>query len=80
MSGHEHHHHKEGPIDDRERLMIVLKHLIEHNDGHVEDHKRWVEMAKKNGLDKVAELLEEANGYEEKTGNALRQALVLLKD
>ncbi len=68
-----------GAMDDKERLRIVLKHLIEHNEGHVEDYKRWVELAKSAGLDNVAELIEQANNAIEKAGNALKTAAELVK-
>jgi DNA-binding ferritin-like protein len=66
-------------MDDKERLRIVLKHLIEHNEGHIEDYKRWVELAKNAGLDNVAELIEQANSHVEKAGAALKTAAGLVK-
>ncbi len=66
-------------MDDKERLRIVLKHLIEHNEGHVEDYKRWVELARSAGLGDVAELIEQANNYVEKAGAALKTAAELAK-
>lgn len=65
-------------MEDTERLRIVLKHLIEHNEGHVEDHRRWVELAEKDGQTEVARLIEEANKCTEKAGALLREALALL--
>jgi hypothetical protein len=65
-------------MEDRERLRIVLRHLIEHNEGHLEDHKRWIELAKSAGQDEVARLIGEANGCTEKAGNLLKEALLLL--
>jgi len=62
-------------MDDKERLRIVLKHLIEHNEGHKEDYKRWIELARQNGLNDVASLIEEAGSYMEKAGSALDHAL-----
>jgi hypothetical protein len=62
-------------MDDIERLSIVLKHLIEHNEGHVEDYQRWVELAKNNNLPHVAELISEANGHIGKASEALKIAL-----
>ena len=65
-------------MEDKERLKIVLKHLIEHNEGHSEDYKRWVDLAQGAGLNDVAALIEEANGHAEKAGSALRKALELI--
>ncbi len=66
-------------MDDKERLRIVLKHLVEHNEGHVEDYRRWVDLAKSAGLDNVAELIQQANEHIEKAGEALKTAAGLVK-
>lgn len=66
-------------MEDRERLRIVLRHLIEHNEGHLDDHKRWIELARGSGQDEVARLIGEANSCTEKAGNLLREALRLLE-
>ena len=62
-------------MDDIERLTIVLKHLIEHNEGHAEDYGRWIELAKNNGLTHVADLISEANRQMSKASDALKAAL-----
>ena len=62
-------------MDDTERLKIVLKHLIEHNEGHKEDYKRWTDLARQNGLADVAALIEEAGSCMEKASSALAHAL-----
>ena len=62
-------------MDDIERLRIVLKHLIEHNEGHAEDYERWIELAKNNHLDHVAKLISEANRHMGKASEALKTAL-----
>jgi len=67
-------------MEDKERLTIVLKHLIEHNEGHAEDYGRWVELAKGAGMDKVAGLIEEAAAHAERAGVALKAALDLMKE
>jgi hypothetical protein len=65
-------------VEEKERLTIVLKHLIEHNVGHSEDYRRWIDLARSNGMDEVAGLIEEANGYVGKAGAALEKALTLV--
>jgi hypothetical protein len=62
-------------MEDKERLRIVLKHLIEHNEGHAEDYKRWVELAAASGLDEAARLITEAGDHVEKASAALKKAL-----
>jgi hypothetical protein len=64
-------------MEDRERLRVVLKHLIEHNEGHAEDYKRWIELAQNAGMDTVAGLIREANDHAEKASGALKKALDL---
>ena len=66
-------------MEDKERLTIVLKHLIEHNEGHEEDYKRWVELAKNAGMDNVAALIEDAGNHVQQTSGSLRRALNLIK-
>jgi hypothetical protein len=65
-------------MEDRERLTIVLRHLIEHNEGHAEDYARWIDLAKNGGMNEVAGLIGEAAGHAEKAGTALKTALDLL--
>jgi len=65
-------------MEDNERLRIVLKHLIEHNEGHAEDYKRWIDLAKNAGMDTVAGLIREANDHAEKASGALSKALDLI--
>jgi DNA-binding ferritin-like protein len=65
-------------MEDNERLRIVLKHLIEHNEGHAEDYKRWIDLAKNAGMDTVAGLIREANDHAEKASGALKKALDLI--
>jgi hypothetical protein len=62
-------------MDDKERLRIVLKHLIEHNEGHGEDYKRWIELADSNNMAHVAELITEASKHMAKASDSLKIAL-----
>jgi hypothetical protein len=66
-------------MEDKERLAIVLKHLIEHNEGHAEDYGRWIDLARGSGMDEVAGLIEEAATHAEQAGQALKAALELIK-
>ena len=65
-------------MEDKERLRVVLKHLIEHNEGHTEDYKRWIDLAKNAGMESVAGLIQEANDHVEKASGALSKALDLI--
>ncbi len=37
-----------------DKLRILIPHWIEHNEGHEADCKKWSDIAKVEGLDKVA--------------------------
>jgi hypothetical protein len=67
-------------MEDRERLTVVLRHLNEHNEGHGEDYQRWIELAKGAGLDEVASKIEEAHGHLHRASDALKDALLLIKE
>ena len=66
-------------MEDRERLVIVLKHLVEHNEGHGEDYRRWIELARGAGLGEVADKIDEAHEHVHRASVALKDALALVK-
>jgi hypothetical protein len=66
-------------MEDKERLTIVLRHLIEHNEGHAEDYARWIDLAKSSGMEDVADLIKNAAGHAQEAGTALKGALDLMK-
>ncbi len=67
-------------MEDKERLTVVLRHLIEHNEGHGEDYKRWIDLARGSVMDKVAGLIEEANSLAGQASAALKKALALMEE
>lgn len=32
-------------MDDREKLSIIIKHWIEHNESHIEEYRQWAKKA-----------------------------------
>ena len=66
-------------MEDRERLTIVLKHLLEHNEGHEEDYRRWIDLARHAGMETIAALLEDANLHAKQASEALRKAIEVIK-
>jgi len=66
-------------MEDKERLTVVLRHLIEHNEGHGEDYKRWVDLARTSGMGRVAGLIEEASSLSSQASAALKKALSLME-
>ena len=65
-------------MEDKERLRVVLKHLIEHNEGHAEDYKRWIDLAQGTRDGQCGRLIEEADDHVEKASEALKKALDLI--
>ena len=57
-------------MEDREKLIILLKHWIEHNKEHSEEFREWAEKAGgfgegsvRDNILKAAEQLEDASGF-----------------
>jgi nickel/cobalt exporter len=50
----------EGEMDDREKLLIIIKHWIEHNETHLEEHRQWARKAEGLGLAGVKARITEA--------------------
>jgi hypothetical protein len=65
-------------MESKERLTIVLKHLIEHNHNHYEDYTRWIVLADEAGLSEVADLIKKARHHSDQAGIDLSNALKLL--
>jgi nickel/cobalt exporter len=40
-------------MDDREKLPIIIKHWIEHNESHIEEYRQWAEKAGEMGLESI---------------------------
>jgi len=47
-------------MDDREKLPIIIKHWIGHNESHMEEYRQWAEKAGKLGLTAVKARITEA--------------------
>jgi antirestriction protein ArdC len=60
-------------VSEREKLLVLLPHWIEHNEEHAAEFRRWAEQAgpARQDILRAAAALEQAN-------DALRQALALL--
>jgi hypothetical protein len=67
-------------MEDRERLTVVLKHLVEHNEGHGEDYERWIDLARHAGLEDVAKKIGQAHEHVDRASDALKAALDLIKE
>lgn len=62
---HDHHHHhdhehEKSPMTTKEKLVKLMDHWIAHNQDHAKTYKTWAARAREEGLDNVADLLEQA--------------------
>ena len=61
------------------KLEIGLPYLLKHNQGHVEDLKKWIQRARNGQQDEVANDLEKVLGLSRKITGYLETALNKLK-
>ena len=62
----------------REKIPTVLRHWIEHNESHAEEYHRWADIAREEGLERVAILIREAAERVRSANENLKQALEAL--
>jgi len=62
-----------------EKLLTLFSHWIDHNDSHKDNFVSWAGKARGEGLDAVAESLEQAGDLSEEVTEKLKQALAALK-
>lgn len=62
-------------MDDREKLPIIIKHWIEHNEDHIEEYRQWAEKAAELGLAGVKARITEAVKEIIQSNNLLKEAL-----
>ena len=66
--------------DDHEKLVVVLRHWMDHNRGHVDDFEKWAEKAKSSGHESVSASILEAAQQMGKANEILEEALSQLND
>jgi hypothetical protein len=62
-------------MKDIEKLRTLLPHWVDHNSGHEAECLKWAEVARKEGLEKVADLMDEAIRCMRETNRFLEKAL-----
>ncbi|MBN2159796.1 MAG: CooT family nickel-binding protein [Spirochaetes bacterium] len=72
---HIHEHSREFALH---KLSKLLPYLLEHNDSHVSDLKKWVQEAEEAGYDEVAEELKASIELFAQIGNHFEKAISLL--
>ncbi len=58
-----------------EKLRVLLPHWIEHNIGHGEECRKWANIAREDGQEKIAALIEDAIEAMSKVNDLLDAAL-----
>ena len=66
-------------MDDREKMPIIIKHWIEHNESHIEEYRQWAEKAGGMGLEGIKTRITEAMDEIIRSNSRLEEALKELK-
>ncbi|MBC8208912.1 MAG: hypothetical protein H8E79_07080 [Desulfobulbaceae bacterium] len=61
-------------MDALQKVRVVLPHWIEHNQGHMDESRKWVQALRDEGKDDVAALIDEAIASMDQAGQLLAQA------
>lgn len=78
LGGHDHNHpHVHNNIDesrDEKTLKILLDHWVNHNQSHEEEFREWVYKSRNMAKDKIANNIEKAIEYLQKSNEMLLEA------
>jgi len=59
----------------REKIPVLIRHWIEHNESHGEEYRRWADIAREEGLERVESLILEAADRIRSANEKLKEAL-----
>ena len=59
----------------REKIPLLIQHWIEHNESHGEEYRRWADIAREEGLERVEALILEAADRIRSANEKLKEAL-----
>jgi rubrerythrin len=59
----------------REKIPVLIRHWIEHNESHGEEYQRWADIAREEGLERVESLILEAADRIRSANEKLKEAL-----
>ncbi len=62
-------------MNDREKLPIIIKHWIEHNESHIEEYRQWAKKAGELDLAGVKAKITEAMEAIIRSNSLFREAL-----
>lgn len=75
---HTHSHTHDNEMSMAEKLQTLFAHWIDHNDSHMDNFVSWAAKARAEGLDGVADSLEQAGTLSRDVTEKLREALAKL--
>jgi len=79
-SHHGHDHHSHAALSDKEKLIKMIDHWIQHNLEHANSYREWAGRAKDLGEAEVAQILEEIGRQTTLQNKNMEKALKLLKE
>jgi len=59
----------------REKIPVLIRHWIEHNESHGQEYRRWADIAREEGLEWVGTLILEAADRIQSANEKLKVAL-----
>ena len=59
----------------RGKIPVLIRHWIEHNESHGDEYRRWADIAREEGLERVETLILEAMGHIRSANQKLKQAM-----
>lgn len=59
----------------KEKIPLLIQHWIEHNESHGEEYRRWADIAREEGLERVEALILEAADRIRSANEKLKEAL-----
>ena len=62
-------------MKDRDKLPIIIKHWIEHNETHIDEYRRWGQTAGELGLQGIQAKIADATNKLSESNSHLQQAL-----
>lgn len=62
-------------MEDRDKLPIIIRHWIEHNNSHLEEYRRWSQKAGQLGWERVRAKIAEATEEIYRSNTSLEEAL-----
>ncbi|RKX79349.1 MAG: hypothetical protein DRP87_03530 [Spirochaetes bacterium] len=64
--------------DVKEKLRVLIPHLLEHNSEHIKDLKKWIDKASSAGFEEIRAELEKTVNLSEEISRSFKRAIDLL--